>query len=117
MPKPAWDSFVSEIRKKKYMMTVREISEMLKKEGQRGLDDRMKEFLFESFKAHRNVEDNPDDVNDRLVNIRDLVSSRLTQKNRKIDDLIAIQREKDNARDDIKLQGLKQVNAEFLLAL
>ena len=46
--------------------------------------------------------------------MKDLISSRLSQKTKKIDDLIAIQREQDNMRDDIMLQGLKQVNEDFL---
>lgn len=46
--------------------------------------------------------------------MKELISSRLSQKAKKIDDLIAIQREQDNMRDDIMLQGLKQVNEDFL---
>ena len=39
----------------------------------------------------KNIEDNPDDLDQRLVNVRELVSSKLTRKTRRIDDLIALQ--------------------------
>ena len=35
--------------------------------------------IFESYKVHRNVEDNPEEVEQRLVNVKDLVSTRLTR--------------------------------------
>jgi hypothetical protein len=71
--------------------------------GQPALTPKLKEYLFESFKVRRGMEDNPDDINDRLINARDIISTRLMKKNKKIDDLIAIQREQDNMRDDIAL--------------
>jgi hypothetical protein len=67
---------------------------------------KLKEYLFESFKVKRNMEDNPEELNDRLINARDIISTRLMKKSKKIDDLIAIQREQENIRDDIALQGL-----------
>ena len=50
----------------------------------------MKDFLFETYKVKRNIEDNPDDINDRLINTKDIISTRLMKKSKKIDDLIAI---------------------------
>ena len=47
--------------------------------------------IFETFKVHKNVEDNPDVLAERLVNVKDLVSARLTRKTKRINDLIAIQ--------------------------
>ena len=52
------------------------------------------QFIFESFKVNRNLEDNPDELSDRSVNVKDLVSARLTKKTKRIDDLIAIEQEK-----------------------
>jgi len=40
------------------------------------------------------MEDNPEDIRIRLVNVKDLVSARLTKKTKRIDDLIAIEQEK-----------------------
>lgn len=37
------------------------------------------------------MEDNPEEVSERLVNVKDLVSTRLTKKTKRIDDLIAIE--------------------------
>ena len=39
----------------------------------------------------KNLEDNPDELDERIVNVKELVSSKLTRKNRRIDDLIALQ--------------------------
>ena len=38
----------------------------------------------------KSIEDNPENLDDRLVNVRDLVSSKLTRKTRRIDDMIAL---------------------------
>ena len=47
--------------------------------------------IFETFKVNRNLEDNPDELGERIVNVKDLVSARLTRKTKRINDLIAIQ--------------------------
>lgn len=49
------------------------------------------QYIFETFKVNRNIEDNPDEISERLVNVKDLVSARLTRKTKRVDDLIAIQ--------------------------
>jgi hypothetical protein len=46
--------------------------------------------IFETFKVNKNIEDNPNELGERLVNVRDLCSARLTRKTKRIDDLIAI---------------------------
>lgn len=62
--------------------------------------------IFETFKVYRNLEDNPEELTERLVTVKDLVSARLTRKSKRIDDLIAIQQEKIQMQEDIKLKGL-----------
>ena len=71
-------------------------------------------FIFETFKVHKNIEDNPEEIGDRLVNVKDLVSTRLSRKSKRIDDLIAIQQQKDQMQEDIKMQGLKQVDDTYM---
>ena len=51
-------------------------------------------FLFEAFKVNKNMEDNPEELGERLVNVRNLVTSRLGLQNRRVDDLIAMHQEK-----------------------
>lgn len=67
-------------------------------------------YIFETFKVKKNVEDNPEEISERLVNVKDLVSARLSRKNKRIDDLIQMQQEKMQAAEDMKLQGLTQVD-------
>ena len=50
--------------------------------------------IFETYKVYKNVEDNPSELVDCLVNVKDLVSARLTRKTKRINDLIAIQQDK-----------------------
>jgi len=63
-------------------------------------------YIFETFKVNKNFEDNPEDMSARLVNVKDLVSTRLTKKSKRIDDLIAIEQEKIQIQEDSKLKGL-----------
>ena len=46
--------------------------------------------IFETYKVHRSLEDNPEELGERVVNLKDLVSTRLTRKMKRVDDLIAI---------------------------
>ena len=71
-------------------------------------------FVFETFKVNKNLEDNPDEISERLVNVKDLVSARLTKKTKRIDDLIAIEQEKQQIQEDSKLKGLHQVDEQYL---
>lgn len=48
------------------------------------------ENIFETYKVNKNIEDNPEEIEGRLVNVKDLVSTRLTRKIKRVDDLIAI---------------------------
>jgi hypothetical protein len=57
------------------------------------MTNKLKEYLFESYKVKKNLEDNPNELDDRLVDAKDLVSARIMRKTKRIDDLIAIQRE------------------------
>ena len=59
--------------------------------------------IFETFKANRNIEDNPDELGERVVNVKDLVSTRLKKKAKRINDLIAIQQETIQRKEDSKL--------------
>jgi hypothetical protein len=57
------------------------------------MTNKLKEFLFESYNVKKNLEDNPNELDDRLIDAKDLVSARIMCKTKRIDDLIAIRRE------------------------
>lgn len=103
MSRQDWDNFAADIINKKYFISIKDLNTLLVESGQKPLTAKLKEYLFESYKAKRNAEDNPDDINERFINAKDIISTRLMKKNKKIDDLIAIQREQDNQRDDFML--------------
>lgn len=96
MSRQDWDNFAADIINKKYFISIKDLNTLLVESGQKPLTAKLKEYLFESYKAKRNAEDNPDDINERFINAKDIISTRLMKKNKKIDDLIAIQREQDN---------------------
>jgi hypothetical protein len=54
------------------------------------MTNKLKEYLFESYKVKKNLEDNPNELDDRQIEAKDLVSARIMRKTKRIDDLIAI---------------------------
>ena len=85
-----WELFTAEIIKKKYKITLGDLSQLLLNFTNENLTKRQMTNIFESYKVHKNAEDNPVEVEQRLVNVKDLVSTRLTRQTKRIDDLIAI---------------------------
>ena len=109
-----WELFTSEIIKKDYKITLSDLSNSLANFTNVALTIKQMTNIFETYKVNKNIEDNPDELGQRLVNVKDLVSTRLGRKMKRVDDLIAIQQEKDQAEDDFKLKGLKQVSYDYL---
>ena len=58
------------------------------------------EAIWETFKVKKNLEDNPEEVGERLVNVKSLVSSGLTRKARRVDELITMQKDADFAKEN-----------------
>ena len=50
--------------------------------------------VFETYKVFRNLEDNPEELSERLVDVKSLVTNRLTKRAKRVDDLIAIEKDK-----------------------
>lgn len=69
-------------------MTVNELAILLKKYGAKKFTLTQEEALWETFKVKKNLEDNPDSLDDRLVNVKEMVSSKLTRQNRRINEII-----------------------------
>ena len=90
MQKADWDQFTAEIIMKKYRLTIGELNDLLVRFKCAPLTNKQKEYLFESYKIKKALEDNPDDINDRFIDAKDLVSARILRKTKRIDDLIAI---------------------------
>lgn len=86
-----WEKLYTELVKTKFIVTLGDMDALLQIYGGPQLTKVQKQFIFETFKVHKNVEDNPEELDQRKVNMKELVSSRLSRKNRRIDDLIALQ--------------------------
>lgn len=91
MERQEWELFTSEIIKNKYKVTLGFLNQLLEQFTNQSLTKQEMQSIFETFKVHRNIEDNPEAIADRLVNVKDLVSTRLTRKTKRIDNIIAIQ--------------------------
>jgi hypothetical protein len=58
------------------------------------------EAIWETFKIKKNLEENPEEVGERLVTCKALVSSGLTRKARRVDELINMQKEADFVKEN-----------------
>ena len=90
-----WDKLTRELTQRQFKLKIGDLNELLIAFLNKNLSNTEKQYLLESFKVNKNPEDNPDEIDECLVSIRDLVSTRLHRKNKRIDDLIAIQQEAD----------------------
>lgn len=74
-----WEGLVSAIVKMDFTGTVSQLDHLLKKylhSSASGLSLKEKEAIFESFKVKQNPEDNPDNIDDRVVTLHALVNAR-----------------------------------------
>ena len=77
--------------KTRYRIKLSQLSQLLEQFIHEPLTQQQMIAIFETFKVNKNVEDNPEELGERLVNVKDLVTSRLTRKTKRINDLIAIE--------------------------
>ena len=85
-----WDKLTRELTQRQFRVKIGDFNELLISFLNKNLSQSEKQYLYESFKVNKNPEENPDDINECIVSVRDLVSTRLQRKNKRIDDLIAI---------------------------
>ena len=83
-----WEVLTTELIKKKYTVTIQELIKLLGNYSSKKISDQQKEAIWETFKVKKNLEDNPESLEDRLINVKELVSSKLTRQTRRINELI-----------------------------
>ena len=91
MAREDWDQINMHLVKKKYIITLGELTDLLSQYGGVDLTQQQKVFIFETYKVKKNAEDDISAIDSRHVNVKDLVSSRATRKSKRIDDLIALE--------------------------
>ena len=57
-----WELFTAEIIKKNYKITLGDFSHLLLNFTNSGLDKRQMSNIFETYKVHKNLEDNPEEL-------------------------------------------------------
>ena len=60
MPQQEWELFTSEIIKTRYRVTLNQLSQLLDQFVNEPLTKQQMTAIFETFKANKNVEDNPE---------------------------------------------------------
>lgn len=105
-----WELLTQELTKRRYEIKLNDLSELLDKYSNLTLSKEQMEAIWETFKVKKNIEENPEDVAERLVTCKALVSSGLTRKARRVDELISMQKEADFVKENKKLEGLVQVD-------
>ena len=62
MEQQEWDLFTSDIIKKDYKITLKSLHSRLVNFTSIGLTQRQMTNIFETYKVHRNIEDNPEEL-------------------------------------------------------
>ncbi len=64
-----------------------------------------KEAVWESFKVKPHIEDNPDNIEERLVSLQALVNARKQNRLKKLNQLISMEADDEQAAEDSKAKG------------
>jgi hypothetical protein len=74
-----------------------------------------KEAIWESFKVKAALEDNPDNLDERLVSLHALLNARKLSKLKKLDQLLIQEADDENEREALADKGLTHEGETFLL--
>lgn len=88
-------------------MKICQLDSLLKNLLKLNLSYKEKEALFETFKVKANIEDNPDSLDDRLISLHALVNARKQSRLKRIDQLITLEADDEQAVEDVKTKGLE----------
>lgn len=70
------------------------------------LHNKEKEYVWESFKVKQYLEDNPDFIDERLVSLHAFLNAKKQTRLKKINQLISMEADEEQAAEDIKVKGL-----------
>ncbi len=96
-------------------MKIHQLDSLLKNTLKIEFSYKEKEALFETFKVKQNIEDNPDNIDERLVSLHALANARKQSRLKRIDQLISLEADDEQAVEDIKNKGLEQVAEEYIV--
>ena len=82
-----------------------------------GLSPKEKEYIWETFKVRDTIEDNSDSVDERVVNLQALISSKKSNRLKKINEIIQMEEEEEQMAEDIKSKGLVQVYEDYVIKM
>ena len=102
-----WDLFTYDLIKTEYKIKISDLLQKLEDYKQIKLQEQQIKNIWDSFKVNSNDDDLLDQ---RKVNVKDLVSRKLNRKGKRIDELIQLQQNEDQHVRDQKLHGLVQLD-------
>ncbi|CDW82631.1 px domain containing protein [Stylonychia lemnae] len=109
-----WNQLVKIIIDSDYQMKIKELANVLQNVLGIKINNKEKEFIWETFKVKQYLEDNPDDMNERLVSLQALINSRKQSRLKKINQLMNLEADDEQAAEDIKLKGLSQIDEAYI---
>lgn len=80
-----WDLFTFELIKMRYQIKIKDLSSMLLSYKGVVLSQEEIKYLYEAYKVN---DSDLGSIEERLVNVKDLVSTKLNRKHKRIDELI-----------------------------
>jgi Na+/phosphate symporter len=98
-----------ELHKYRLEVSMKQFNTYLMKYLGQALTTKEKESIWETFKVKDNIEDNPDSIDDRVINLQALVNARKSGRMKKINEIIQMEEEEEQMAEDIKAKGLSQV--------
>mmetsp|Transcript_10657 Transcript_10657/g.10768 ORF Transcript_10657/g.10768 Transcript_10657/m.10768 type:complete len:113 (-) Transcript_10657:1270-1608(-) len=81
------------------------------------LQAREKECIWETLKAVQNVEDNPANIDERLLDLQGFVNVRTSNKAKKINDIIKMEEDEEELVNNKKTKGMTQVDEDFVIRM
>jgi len=70
------------------------------------LTKKEKEFIWETFKVKENIEDNPESIDERFVNLTTLVNMKKSGRQKKMNEIIEFEEREEKEAEDSKVKGL-----------
>jgi hypothetical protein len=109
-----WDLFTYELIKLQYQIKIKDLQKLLSHYKGIVLDQDQLRNLYEACKVS---DADTGSIEERLVNVKDLVGTKLNRKYRRIDELIQMQQSEERKVLDKRLLGLSQIDGSYLAKL
>ena len=74
-----WEDISTELMPSRYIVSLGKLSSVLKDKANYQLTHQHKQFIFKTYKVSKNIEDDSNNIDDRMVNVKELITSKMTK--------------------------------------